>query len=607
MLTTDWIGRMRFGPWPNALGVVFHKEVENEVIGLFSEHLLFLLALVQQSNNPSNVYVRFMAANCLTEVELNFPRILRECINNLYSLSLIETSVAHQQYMCLLALTVKNSVASESLETLWGKFPKVHFKDKLHQVDETELTIADINQMVSFLLDQLVLCTKEGSFWIICLVMEMMRSRADLQLSVQVLKPILIHNLRVYNPQSFHEHLKSVTDNEVCSLLNLGTCGLHVVHGSLRTGVESVDWDISSLLRHMYYLFTDSPARRALFTQLTGCTTFPLKFCGVRWLENAKCFQRALQIWDHVIKFLKEAKLPKTKPVETLKRAACDPLLKCKLAFCKTLADEYQPFLQRFQTSKPMTPNLFEAVEKLLRYLMNHCVKPDLMKCTGETTITVTERQKLEFIHECRRILTTMIAKLQERSPLKQKSVRGLSSLDPCVIQHSPQLGQKRFSFLLEELNHANIINDVLAENVKKEYLHFCNLKKSQLQEIFRPCDQFSDENHFGSMLFEEKDRTELLNQTLVNATHPSLPACLKLLYLDWAGSYFQGDTPQTSHITKLFPGLFDGPETQLKKLHILSGFLKNKSGGLTSSVVMAVKVEMIIYHTIIKLLSLIF
>nr|CAD7432183.1 unnamed protein product [Timema monikensis] len=45
--------------------------------------------------------------------------------------------------------------------------------------------------------------------------------------------------------------------------------------------------------------------------------------------------------------------------------------------------NECQPFLQRFQTSKPMTPYLFEAVEKLLRYLMNRCVKPDLMKCTG--------------------------------------------------------------------------------------------------------------------------------------------------------------------------------------------------------------------------------
>nr|CAD7398235.1 unnamed protein product [Timema cristinae] len=220
-------------------------------------------------------------------------------------------------------------------------------------------------------------------------------------------------------------------------------------------------------------------------------------------------------------------------------------LKKCKLAFCKTIADECQPFLQRFQTSKPMTPYLFEAVEKLLRYLMNRCVKPDLMKCTGpkllsidtkksenlilsknidigfatkrllgETAITVTERQKLEFIHECRSMLTTMIAKLQEKSPLKQKAVRGLSSLDPCVIQHSPQLAQKRFSFLLEELNHANIINDVLAENAKKEYLHFCNLKKSELQEIFRPCDQFSDEvgldTIYGSFLIGDANYKHL-------------------------------------------------------------------------------------------------
>nr|CAD7429055.1 unnamed protein product [Timema monikensis] len=210
-----------------------------------------------------------------------------------------------------------------------------------------------------------------------------------------------------------------------------------------------------------------------------------------------------------------------------------------------TPIDECQPFLQRFQTSKPMTPYLFEAVEKLLRYLMNRCVKPDLMKCTGpkllsidtkksenlilsknidigfatkrllgETAITVTERQKLEFIHECRSMLTTMIAKLQEKSPLKQKAVRGLSSLDPCVIQHSPQLAQKRFSFLLEELNHANIINDVLAENAKKEYLHFCNLKKSELQEIFRPCDQFSDEvgldTIYGSFLIGEANYKHL-------------------------------------------------------------------------------------------------
>nr|CAD7575856.1 unnamed protein product [Timema californicum] len=63
------------------------------------------------------------------------------------------------------------------------------------------------------------------------------------------------------------------------------------------------------------------------------------------------------------------------------------------------------------------------------------------------------------------------------------------------------------------ELNHANII-DVLAENSKKEYLHFCNLKKSQLQEIFRPCDQFSDEiglvTLYGSFLIGDANYKHL-------------------------------------------------------------------------------------------------
>nr|CAD7405561.1 unnamed protein product [Timema cristinae] len=63
----------------------------------------------------------------------------------------------------------------------------------------------------------------------------------------------------------------------------------------------------------------------------------------------------------------------------------------------QTIADECQPFLQRFQTSKPMTPYLFEAVEKLLRYLMNHCVKPDLMKCTGPKLLSIDTKRIRKF------------------------------------------------------------------------------------------------------------------------------------------------------------------------------------------------------------------
>nr|CAD7404689.1 unnamed protein product [Timema cristinae] len=58
-------------------------------------------------------------------------------------------------------------------------------------------------------------------------------------------------------------------------------------------GVESVDWDISSLLCHTYYLLTDSTARRALFTQLTGVQqvlwcAVALVFLRIQDLEKAR-------------------------------------------------------------------------------------------------------------------------------------------------------------------------------------------------------------------------------------------------------------------------------------------------------------------------------
>nr|CAD7442278.1 unnamed protein product [Timema bartmani] len=65
-----------------------------------------------------------------------------------------------------------------------------------------------------------------------------------------------IRNL-VEECDNMQEHIKSVTGNEVSILINLGTRELHVVHSSLRTGVEPVNWDINCLLSHTYYLFTD--------------------------------------------------------------------------------------------------------------------------------------------------------------------------------------------------------------------------------------------------------------------------------------------------------------------------------------------------------------
>ena len=54
--------------------------------------------------------------------------------------------------------------------------------------------------------------------------------------------------------------------------------------------------------------FKDVPARRALFSELTGCKTFPKKFCQIRWTANASVADAALKLYDNVCKFVKQEK-----------------------------------------------------------------------------------------------------------------------------------------------------------------------------------------------------------------------------------------------------------------------------------------------------------
>jgi len=46
-----------------------------------------------------------------------WQQILKECIDSLYTAAVAETSIAHQWYMLLLALTINHSLADKIKET----------------------------------------------------------------------------------------------------------------------------------------------------------------------------------------------------------------------------------------------------------------------------------------------------------------------------------------------------------------------------------------------------------------------------------------------------------------------------------------------------------
>ena len=98
---------------------------------------------------------------------------------------------------------------------------------------------------------------------------------------------------------------KERNSEELPQLLNIGSCVHHIVHGGLQKGVNESGWKLGHLMRSLWQLFHDTPARREDFVKLTGSTVFPLKFCPHRWVEGMLLWQRgAHQLWSNIKKYV---------------------------------------------------------------------------------------------------------------------------------------------------------------------------------------------------------------------------------------------------------------------------------------------------------------
>ena len=102
---------------------------------------------------------------------------------------------------------------------------------------------------------------------------------------------------------------KLVTDrlnNDLNGHIDIGSCSLHVVHGSLGHGVQKSDWPIKDTLKSANHMFRDSPARREDYLLITECTLLPIPWCGYRWVEDERVAARMIKIWPGYKKVIKE-------------------------------------------------------------------------------------------------------------------------------------------------------------------------------------------------------------------------------------------------------------------------------------------------------------
>ena len=98
--------------------------------------------------------------------------------------------------------------------------------------------------------------------------------------------------------------MHSREEEEYSKLINIGSFGLHVVHGAFKIGTLATGWEINKILHAMWEIFNESPVRRDIYLRERLCEIFPLHFCKTRWVEDEAVAERAIQLWPNIVKIV---------------------------------------------------------------------------------------------------------------------------------------------------------------------------------------------------------------------------------------------------------------------------------------------------------------
>ena len=72
-----------------------------------------------------------------------------------------------------------------------------------------------------------------------------------------------IANEQQRTPQTNSNGHRKEQDPDAPSLLEMGSCGLHVLHGAYKTAQSVTSWKLDKFLKNYFSIFKKSPARRS--------------------------------------------------------------------------------------------------------------------------------------------------------------------------------------------------------------------------------------------------------------------------------------------------------------------------------------------------------
>ena len=321
-------------------------------------------------------------------------------------------------------------------------------------------------------------------------------------------------------------------DPDCHSLLNIGSCGLHVLHGAYGTAQDEVKWNVGKYCKSIYSIFKKAPARREDYLSCNELLEshdgkdvsylFPEKFCGHRWLENGKTLDRAIVTYSNMqsyVKWLTEnKKIPKNdNRFELLIEKLGEKLFRAELEFSLYMAKIIEPFLEMFQAERPLAVFLYEELSTLFDTLLSKVVKSDVLEQNSsmkekmkisllkkekgvgtllvegnlkpvenikigygaerfikKKTKTVDALEVKIFKGNCRRFYAVFLEKLKERSPLNYQLTSQLSSLSPTqILKAQKDVLVKKFGNLCLHLVTNGVVTAATADKAEESYTKF--------------------------------------------------------------------------------------------------------------------------------------
>ena len=131
-------------------------------------------------------------------------------------------------------------------------------------------------------------------------------------------------------------------------IVNIGSCGLHILDEALQYGFKQLSWDIDKILKAMWqtnippitiqaiYIYRERERERE---RERGCDTLPLRFCKTRWIQHESVVERAIRLWRNIVQIIKywhslsKSKRPQNNKSYVLVSFCLGPLVVAKLHF----------------------------------------------------------------------------------------------------------------------------------------------------------------------------------------------------------------------------------------------------------------------------------